>query len=52
MRDEKYAEMTDNEIIVLIRQKDHDAMEYLLEKYKNVVRKKAKNHITSVTAAK
>ena len=41
MRDEKYAEMTDNEIIVLIRQKDHDAMEYLLEKYKNVVRKKA-----------
>lgn len=41
MWDEKYAGMTDCELIQLIQQDDHDAMEYLLEKYKNVVRKKA-----------
>lgn len=41
MRDEKYAGMTDCEVISLIQQSDHEAMVYLLEKYKNVVRKKA-----------
>lgn len=41
MRDEIYSGMSDKEIIELIQQKDHDAMEFLLEKYKNVVRKKA-----------
>ncbi|SES69552.1 RNA polymerase sporulation sigma factor SigH [[Clostridium] polysaccharolyticum] len=41
MRGEKYSEMTDNEIIQCIRQKEHEAMEFLLEKYKHMVRKKA-----------
>lgn len=41
MRDEKYIQMTDHEILARIEQNDYEAMEYLLEKYKNVVRKKA-----------
>ena len=41
MRDEKYSGLSDGEIITKIRQKDNDAIDYLLEKYKNVVRKKA-----------
>lgn len=41
MRDEKYSGLSDSEIITKIRQKDNDAIDYLLEKYKNVVRKKA-----------
>lgn len=41
MRGEKYSEMTDNEIIQCIQQNDHEAMEFLLEKYKHMVRKKA-----------
>ncbi len=41
MRVEKYALKSDREVIALIRQDDHEAMEYLLEKYKHVVRKKA-----------
>lgn len=41
MRGVKYSEISDCAIIERIQQKDHDAMEFLLEKYKNVVRKKA-----------
>ena len=39
---EEYKELTDEEIIRRIRDKDTDAVDYLLEKYKNVVRQKAK----------
>lgn len=41
MRDERYAGLSDQEIIELIRNKDNEAIDYLLEKYKNLVRKKA-----------
>lgn len=41
MWEEKYTGLSDPEIIALIREKDNDAIDYLLEKYKNLVRKKA-----------
>lgn len=39
---EKYKKLTEEEIIELIRNNDSDAVDYLLEKYKNAVRQKAK----------
>lgn len=39
---EKYEKLTEEEIIELIRNQDSDAVDYLLEKYKNAVRQKAK----------
>lgn len=41
MREEKYTNLSDQEIIALIRAGDNDAIDFLLEKYKNLVRKKA-----------
>ncbi len=37
-----YDEMADEDIIALIRQEDRIALDYLISKYKNLVRKKAK----------
>jgi RNA polymerase sporulation-specific sigma factor len=42
MADKQYEEITDEEIIALIRLDDRMAMDYLIGKYKNLVRKKAK----------
>ncbi len=42
MADKRYEEITDEEIIALIRADDRMAMDYLIGKYKNLVRKKAK----------
>ena len=42
MADKQYEEITDEEIIALIRSDDRLAMDYLIGKYKNLVRKKAK----------
>lgn len=42
MADKQYEEITDEEIIALIRTDDRIAMDYLIGKYKNLVRKKAK----------
>lgn len=39
---ERYEKITDEELISLIRMDDQLAMEFLLDKYKNLVRKKAK----------
>ncbi len=39
---EKYKTLTDEEIIERIRRQDSDAVDYLLEKYKNAVRQKAR----------
>ncbi len=39
---EKYKTLTDEEIIGRIRRQDSDAVDYLLEKYKNAVRQKAR----------
>ncbi len=39
---EEYKTLTDEEIIERIRKQDSDAVDYLLEKYKNAVRQKAK----------
>lgn len=42
MADKHYDEITDEEIIALIRLDDRMAMDYLIGKYKNLVRSKAK----------
>lgn len=42
MVNEQYAEISDEDIIILIRNEDSYAMEYLIGKYKNLVRNKAK----------
>lgn len=42
MADKQYEDITDEEIITLIRLDDRMAMDYLIGKYKNLVRKKAK----------
>lgn len=42
MTREKYEELTDEEIINRIKEKDNKAVDYILEKYKNLVRKKAR----------
>lgn len=42
MADRRYEELTDEEIIAFIRADDRMAMDYLISKYKNLVRKKAK----------
>ena len=39
---QQYEEISDEEIVVLIREGDTLAMDYLIGKYKNLVRKKAK----------
>ena len=39
---EQYKDLTDEEIIAKIRNQDSNAVDYLLEKYKNTVRQKAK----------
>ena len=36
---ERYLDKTDEELILLLRQGDQDVVDYLLEKYKNLVRK-------------
>lgn len=41
MRSLEYAELSDDEIMKRIRNQDKEALDYLLERYKNVVRKKA-----------
>jgi len=41
MQEEKYREFSDQELIEQIRANDKEAMDFLLEKYKNLVRKKA-----------
>lgn len=40
--EEKYSQKSDEEIIERIRKDDTEAMDYILEKYKNLVRKKAR----------
>lgn len=42
MENSCYQDMTDEEIITQIRLHDEKAMDYLIDKYKNLVRKKAK----------
>jgi len=42
MLEEKYDVLTDEDIIALIHNNDPDAMDYMLNRYKNLVRKKAK----------
>lgn len=42
MEQQQYETISDEEIIALIRKNDTQAMEYLIGKYKNLVRKKAK----------
>lgn len=39
---ERYEDLTDEEIIFQIRQGDNSGVDYLMEKYKNLVRKKAR----------
>lgn len=39
---ERYDDLTDEEIIIQIRQGDNPGVDYLMEKYKNLVRKKAR----------
>lgn len=39
---ERYENISDEELIALIRMDDRSAMDFLLDKYKNLVRKKAK----------
>ena len=41
-RMKKYTEYTDEELVELLRQGDTEVMDYLLEKYKFVVRQKAR----------
>ena len=43
MKREKYESMTDEELITLFRDGDQDAMEHLLDKYKDMVLKKARS---------
>lgn len=42
MENKQYDNITDEDIIALIRMDDRNAMDYLISKYKNLVRKKAK----------
>ena len=42
MLEEKYDKLSDEDIIALIHNNDPDAMDYMLNRYKNLVRKKAK----------
>ena len=42
MLEEKMDALSDEDIIALIRNNDSDAMDYMLNRYKNLVRKKAK----------
>lgn len=42
MLEEKYDRLSDEDIITLIHNDDPDAMDYMLNRYKNLVRKKAK----------
>ena len=41
---EKYAEMNDDEVALLFQKGDGDALEYLLDKYKNFVRARARSY--------
>ena len=41
---EKYAEMNDDEVALLFQRGDGDALEYLLDKYKNFVRARARSY--------
>jgi len=43
-RYEKYLQMTDDDVALLSQQGDGDAMEYLLDKYKNFVRARARSY--------
>ena len=40
---EKFENMTDEELVRLAQEGDNDALEYLLNKYKNFVRSKARS---------
>lgn len=42
MKKEEYESMDDKEVIDCVRKEDHDAVDYLMEKYKNLVRQKAR----------
>lgn len=44
LRGVKYSEMADEDIIMLFRQGDNNAQEYLIIKYKNFVRSKARSY--------
>ena len=37
-----YGNMTDEEIIILIRSGNHEAMDYLLDKYRNMVKRESR----------
>lgn len=37
-----YMELTDEELVVRIREQDHDAMDYLLDKYRNMVKRETR----------
>lgn len=39
---EKYGQLSDEQIVLLAQNQDKDATDYLMEKYKNLVRKKAR----------
>ena len=41
---EKYAELNDDEVALLFQKGDGDALEYLLDKYKNFVRARARSY--------
>ncbi len=43
-RYEKYLQMNDDDIVVLAQQGDGEALEYLLDKYKNFVRARARSY--------
>ena len=43
-RYEKYLQMSDDDIVVLAQQGDGEALEYLLDKYKNFVRARARSY--------
>lgn len=42
MLQKKYQELTDEEIVRCVKMEDKEAVDYILEKYKNLVRKKAR----------
>ena len=41
---EKYSELNDDEVALLFQKGDGDALEYLLDKYKNFVRARARSY--------
>ena len=43
-RYEKYLSMSDDDVVVLVQQGDGEALEYLLDKYKNFVRGRARSY--------